>query len=236
MPSLLRKYSFTVLMLVALAAPAVAQAPLVPGNVPVLHLTETAERTVPRDRLRVELAAEITDPDAQKLQAEINRRMTAALARIKAVPDIAVETNGYNVYQEHPDKAPPRWRGSQSVALTAKDFAALLALAGALQQEGLVMTGLAPELSREARQSAEDELTDVALARLKIRADRIAASLGTKVDLYRDLRIGNASNPQPLMRAMAVTGGLSQSAPAPVAVPGEAQVSVTIQADIVLAK
>ncbi len=235
MPSL-RRISFAALILVAIAAPAIAQSPSAPSNVPTLHLTETAERAVARDRLRVELAAEVTDPDAAKVQAEINRRMSAALNRIKAVPDITVETSGYNVYQERPDKAPPRWHGSQTIALMAKDFAALLALTGVLQQEGLVMTGLAPELSREARQAAEDDLTDLALARLKVRAEHIAAGLGTKVDLYRDLRIGNASNPQPLMRAMGVTAGLSQSAPAPVAVPGEAQVSVTIQADIVLAK
>jgi predicted secreted protein len=219
----------------ALAASASAQTPPPPSNATVLHLSETAERNVPRDRLRVRLAAEIADPDAAKVQAEINRRMTAALARIKGVPDIVAETNGYSVYQENPGKTPPRWHGSQSIALVAKDFAALLALVGTLQQDGLVITGLAPELSREARQSVEDELTDDALMRLQKRAEHIAVGLGAKVDLYRDLRIGNAATPQPLMRAMAEAGSLSQSSP-PVAEPGEAVVSVTVQADIALAK
>lgn len=221
---------------IALIAPAAAQAPPGTSDATVLYLTETAERAVARDRLRVELAAEISDPDAAKVQAEINRRMTAALTRVKSVPDLVVETNGYTVYQEHSDKAPPRWHGSQSISLVAKDFARLLALVGTLQQDGLVITGLAPELSREARQSVEDELTDGALARLQQRASRIAASLGTKVDRFRDVRIGNAATPQPIIRAMQVIGGASQSAPPPVAEPGEAAVSVTVQADIVLAK
>lgn len=235
MPSLL-KFLATLLMLPALLAPAIAQTPSAPNNATVLHLTETAERSVPRDRLRVQLAAEVTDADAAKVQAEINHRMSAALARIKAVPDIAVETNGYSVYQENPGKAPPRWHGTQSIALVAKDFAPLLALVGTLQQDGLVTTGLTPELSRDARQSVEDELTDEALARAKKRADHIAAGLGTKVDIYRDLRIGNAATPQPMMRAMTVTGGLSESASPPVAAPGATVVSVTVQADIALAK
>ncbi len=217
--------------LAAFIASAAAQAPSVASNATVLHLTETAERNVPRDRLRVDLAVEISDPDAAKVQAEINRRMTAVLARVKSAPDIAVETNGYTVYQERPDKAPPRWHGSQSVSLVSKDFTPLLALVGTLQQDGLVITGLAPELSREAEQSVEDELTDSALARLQKRAARIAASLGTTIDTLRDVRIGNAGTPQPVMRAMATTGGMSASPP-PVAVPGEATVMVTVQADI----
>jgi predicted secreted protein len=220
--------------LAASIAPAAAQTPPVVSNATVLHLTETAERNVVRDRLRVDLAAEISDPDAAKVQAEINRRMTAALTRINSVPDIAVETNGYTVYQDRPANAPPRWHGSQSVSLVAKDFTALLALVGTLQQNGLVITGLAPELSHEAEQSVEDELTDNALARLQKRAAHIAATLGTTVDAFRDVRIGNAGTPPPVTRAMALSGGMSQSAPPPVAEPGEATVRVMVQADIAL--
>jgi uncharacterized protein len=220
--------------LAALIAPAAAQAPPIVSNATVLHLTETAERNVVRDRLRVDLAVEVSDPDAAKVQAEINRRMSAALARVKSVPEVTVETNGYTVYQERPTNAPPRWHGGQSVSLTGKDFTALLALVGTLQQSGLVITGLAPELSREAEQSVEDELTDSALARLQKRAAHIAAGLGTTVDALRDVRIGNAGTPPPAMRAMALAGGMSQSAPPPVAEPGEATVRVMVQADIVL--
>jgi predicted secreted protein len=223
-------------LLIALAvsiAPAVAQTPVV-SNATVLHLTETAERNVARDRLRVELAVEISDPDAAKVQAEINRRMMAALALVKSAPDIAVETDGYTVYQDRPANALPRWHGSQSVSLVGKDFTALLALVGTLQQNGLVITGLAPELSHEAEQSVEDALTDSALARLQQRAAHIAASLGAAVDAFRDVRVGDAGAPQPIMRAMAMAGGMSQSASPPVAEAGEATVRVMVQADIAL--
>lgn len=224
-------------MVTARAQAPVTQNPATPNNVSVLHLTETAERLVARDRLRADLAADVTDPDAAKVQAEINRRMSAALQRIKAVPDLQVETNGYSVYQERPEKAPPRWHGSQSVSVTAKDFAPLLALVGTLQQEGLVVRGLIPLLSREARQATEDELTATALDRLQKRAARIATQLNSKIDLYRDVRVGNAAapGPVPMMRAAAAPSSFSP-APPPVAEPGETQVSVTVEADIVLAR
>ncbi len=219
-----------ILFIAAQIAPAAAQSSSPAGNTTILHLSGTAERSVPRDRLRVELAAEFVDADAAKVQAEINRRMTAAQARVKSSPDIAVETEGYSVYNERNDKGPARWHGSQSISLTAKDFAQLLALVGALQQDGLIVKAMAPELSRAAREAVEDELTDAALARLRQRAEHIAAGLGAKVDVFRDVRVGNAGVPPSPLRAMAVMG-----APPPLAEPGEAPVSVTVSADIALA-
>jgi len=41
----------------------------------VLHLNQTAERTVIRDLLRIELRAEETEADARTVQSAINRRM-----------------------------------------------------------------------------------------------------------------------------------------------------------------
>ncbi len=223
-----------IVLLVVLAVPAVAQTPPGPSDTTVLHLTERAERNVPRDTLRAELGAEAENADAAKLQADINRLTTAAVARAKSTPGIAVETTGYSVYQERPDKAPALWHGSQTIALTGKDFAALLALVGALQQDGLVVTSLSPELSKEAQRAVEDELTDTALARLQQRAARVAASLGMRVEGYRDLQLGNATtqaSPQP--RVLTMIAG-AQAAP-PVAEPGEAAVSVTAEAQIALA-
>jgi uncharacterized protein len=222
-----------VLFLLASMASAVAQTAPASSGPPttVLHLSETAERAVPRDRLRVVLAAEATNRDAAKLQAEINRRMSAALARVKAEPDVEAATEGYSVYQEHNGKTPPLWHGSQSLSLRGKDFGDVLGLVGTLQQEGLVVTGLAPELSSEARKAVEDELTDTALARLRRRAEHIASGLGAKIASYRDLRIGNAGVPPVPFYAMA----RAAAAPAaPVAEPGTATVSVTVSADIAL--
>src|SRR5215470_689331 len=87
----------------------------------VLHLSQTAERSMVRDVLRVELRVEETGADARSVQAAINRRMAAALDRARLVQGVRVETSSYNVGEEHPQNGPSRWRGSQSVILTGKD-------------------------------------------------------------------------------------------------------------------
>ncbi len=213
-----------------------AQAPVAAPNQTVLHLSESAQRDVPRDLLHATLAAQAVDGDATKVQSVINQRMAAALARIKQVPDIAVETTGYGVYRDNPDKNPVQWHGSQSVTITGKDFAALLTLVGALQQQGLVMQSLAPDLSRDARQSVEDALTNDALARLQQRADKVATTLGTKVAGIRSLTVGNVNPPMPVFRAMAMAPSVTASAVVPpVAEAGSATVSVTVEAEIALA-
>lgn len=209
----------------------------VPNDESVLHLSETAQRDVPRDLLRATLAAEATDPDAGKVQSDINQRMSAAMTRIKQVAGVTVETGGYSVYRETPDKQPARWRGSQTVTLTSKDFAALVGLAGALQQQGLVIQSLSPDISREARQSVEDALTDEALTRLKQRADRIATTAGVKLQGIRSLSVGNVNAPPPIVQPMMRMAAMSASpAPPPVAEAGNATVSITATAEFALAQ
>ena len=227
------------LLLAALSTATAQSAPLTsaPSDQSTLHLSETAQRDVPRDLLRATLAAEATDPDAGKVQADINQRMAAALVRIKQTAGVTVATGGYSVYREAPDKQPPRWHGSQTVTLTGKDFAALLSLTGTLQQQGLVIQSLTPDISREARQSVEDALTDEALTRLKQRADRIAATAGVKLQGIRSLSVGNVNAPPPIVQPMMRMAAASAAPmPPPVAEAGNATVSITATAEFALAR
>jgi predicted secreted protein len=196
----------------------------------VLHLSQTAERSVLRDLLRVELRVEATGPDAASVQSDINRRMAAALERARQVPGVKVETGFYNVAEERPQNAPRRWRGSQSVILTGKDADTMLKLAGALQADGLSTSSLGYEISPETVRGAEEDLTNEALAELDHRAAAIAEQMHLAVLRFRDVHVGNAeTGGQPVPRfAMA-------AAPAPVAEPGEAVVRVTVEAELLLA-
>lgn len=222
----------------ALLTPVQAQVPPrpLPPDQSLLHLSDTAQRALPRDLLRATLAVEAADADPARLQAQINQRMSAALQRSKEVSAVTIETTGYSLYQERPEKAPPRWHGSQSVTLTSKDFPALLALVGALQQQGLVTQSLTPDLSPEALNGAEDALTDTALARLRQRAERVTATLGMAMRGFRDLNVGNAVAPGPL-RIMPMMASVAAPSAAPPAVePGVVMVSVTVSADFLLAR
>ncbi len=195
----------------------------------VLHLSQTAERSVIRDLLRIELRVEETGPDARSVQAAINRRMAAALDRVRQVQGVRVETGSYNVAEERPENGPARWRGSQSVTLTGKDADSMLKLAGALQSDGLSTSTLAYDVAPETVRGAEEDLTAEALAELDHRAASIADRMHLAVLRFRDVRVGNAETggrPVPRFSAMAMA--------APVAEPGEAMVRVTIEADLLL--
>ena len=220
--------------LTLLAAPAALAADIsAPPGVTVIHLTERAERLMARDRLRAGLAVEVTGPVAQQVQAEINRRMEAALAKAKSVSTVKAETGGYSVYPERSSAKPTLWHGQQTLNLVSDAPADLLALMGDLQQQGLATQGLTFEVKEETLRKAEDGLTAEALAALRQRADKVAGDLGMSVQQIRDITVGNAEGgarpPFPMMRAAAA------AAPPPVAEPGDAQISVTVQAEIWLA-
>lgn len=196
----------------------------------VLHLNQTAERSVVRDLLRIELRAEETGADPLTVQSAINRRMAAALDRARQMQGVRVETGSYGVGEERPQTGPSRWRGSQSLILTGTDADSMLKLAGKLQSDGLVMSSLAYEASPETVRGAEEDLTAEALAALDRRAASIAGRMHLAVLRYRDLRVGNAeTGPRPMPR---FAGAMAMAAP--VAEPGEAVIRVTIEAELLL--
>src|SRR5215469_204162 len=196
----------------------------------VLHLSQTAERNVLRDLLRIELRVEETGADPLAIQSAINRRMTAALDRAHQVQGVGVETGSYGVGEERPQSGPSRWRGSQSLILRSKAADAALKLAGALQSDGLLMSSMAYEASPETVRGAEEDLTAEALAALDRRAASIAENMHLTVLRYRDLRVGNAETEGRPVPRFAVAA----MAAAPVAEPGEATIRVTAEAELLL--
>ena len=196
----------------------------------VLHLSQTAERNVLRDLLRIELRVEETGADPLAIQSGINSRMAAALDRAHKIQGVRVETGSYGVGEERPQSGPSRWRGTQSLILTGKDTDAALKLAGALQSDGLLMSSLVYEASPEIVRGAEEDLTAEALAALDRRAASIADRMHLAVRGYRDVHVGNAETggrPVPRFAAAAMA--------APIAEPGEATIRVTIEAELMLA-
>ncbi len=205
----------------------------------LLRLSEQADRLLTQDRLQVVLRAEGIDANAGKVQGQINQLMAAALERAKAVSAVKTSTGSYSVYQDRqPGQAgnqPLRWHGSQSLTLMGADAAALLELAGDLQKAGLVMSGMTWQLAPETAKTIQDDLTGEALARLRQRADKIAGALGTTVERYKEIRVGNASGIEPPRFRMAMASAPAPSpASPPVSAAGEERVTVTVEADVLL--
>ena len=87
----------------------------------VLHLGQSAERTLLRDLLRVELRVEESGADPRAVQSAINRRMAAALDRARQTEGARAETGSYHVGEERPPNRAATWRGSQSLILKSKN-------------------------------------------------------------------------------------------------------------------
>ncbi len=217
-----------------IGAASAQQPPQSDPNATVLRLTETAEKMVRRDRLRAELRVEASGPDARRVQSDVNRRMSAALDRARAVSSVRPETGVSSIWEERPQNAPVRWRAVQSIILSAKDAPELLALVGELQGDGLLISSLGYELSPEAARSVEDELTQLALERLRQRAEKIAKSMGSSLARWRELRIGNTGAPPPRPPVPMRAAMSAEAFQAPVAEPGESTVRVTVEGDAVL--
>lgn len=199
----------------------------------VLHLTQSAQRTVRQDRLSIELRVEASGVDPARVQATINRRMAAGLEAAHAMSGVEAETRGYSVRQERPANGPMRWVGAQGLALHGGDAASLLKLAGELQQNGFVMSGMVYDVTPATANSLEDELTAEALARLRDRVTKIADEMKLELRNFKNLQVGNVSGgPRPLamMRAVAAPAG----APPPSAQAGESTLEVTVSADVVM--
>jgi predicted secreted protein len=200
------------------------------GAPTVLHLTQSAERRITRDLLRVDMRAEGKGTDPRAVEAAINRTMTKALADAKQVPGIEVSNGGYNVYR---DNSSSEWTGSQSLYLSGTDSPALLSLTGSLQTDGLVMSNLDYEVAPGTVRGAENVLTAEALSGLGQRAAAIAQQLHLSVLGYRNLTVGNAETAGGPMPRLAATA-MASSMPAPAAAPGEGTVRVTVSAELLL--
>jgi predicted secreted protein len=233
----MRRVFKLLLPLLLLAAPLGAAEPepaLAPGET-LLLLAETAEKQVRRDILRAELRVEATASSPRAVQNEVNRRMAAALDRVRVVPTVKAETGGHAAWEERPEGEAVRWRGSQSLILKGRESDKLLQLVGELQGDGLLLGSLQHELAPESARALEDELTEAALERLRARAETIARSMGLEVARWHQFRVGNASSqpgrpPMPMMRAAAAESAFAP----PVAEAGETPVRLTVEAEIVL--
>lgn len=138
------------------------------------------------------------------------------------------------MYQEYDQEGRPRqWIAEQDLRLTAREAAPLLELVGALQEDGLILNGLAYQLSAEARRTLEDELAIEAIEALRRRAEQVAASLAMRVETIATLRVGEVAE-EPPIRPMMRTMAEAASVPPPTALPDLETVHASVQAELVL--
>ena len=232
------KCRFPALLLFTLAPAAAMAAPASEKTITTdIQLVQQAALVVPRDRVVATLRVMARGPNARQIQIDINHRMMAALAKVKNAPAVTAETGSYSV--NHPytvQGESAEWRGEQVLTLSSGDFDAVLALAGTLQNDGLVMGQMRFFVSPDSLKAVQDDLTATALKALQDRAKNVAGDLNLKVERYKSITICNATEEfgeGPTSNKAAVAGK-SQKASPPAAIAGEALVSLTVNSTVIM--
>lgn len=209
---------------------------LPPTGHTLLNLSANERMTLPQDLLGASLRVESRSADPRKVQDDINKAMTAALALTKTVVAVKTTTGSYQVYEQRLERNVRLWQGQQSLQLESKDSAALLDLAGRLQGLGFVMSGMNWSLSPERAESVRDELMVKALGKLRAKAALVARTLGKSGYELTDINLEGVPQPMPMYRAtrMEMAMASDNAVAPPVAEAGETEVTVGVSARALL--
>ena len=241
------------------SAPAKAQdasQSLVKPGQTVLNISASERQTVQQDLLIASVRFETEGADSRSLQDKINKLVAKALEESKKYGEVKVVTDNYYVYPYDPnqyvppqpqptektepkEKQPIIWKGSQGLSLKSKNSEQLLKLMGALQDMGFQTNNLSYTLSPEAFETIRDAMMESALTKLAAKAERASKALGKKEAELVEVNVDTAypNYPMPMMaRAeMAMdSGGAQAKFAAPVASPGESEITLTVSARAVL--
>lgn len=251
----MRKLLITTAALIALPLTAHAQDTgkglfdLPPGQT-VINLSTIERVEVDQDLLVARLRYEGENKDARALQNEINTLMKKAVDLAKADSAVKVTTQQYYVYPVDPQppvtplekqsgvkKEERVWRGSQELEIKSEKADSILDLTAKMQDMGLVMNGLSYTLSPDKAQATQESLMETALDKLGKKADRAAKALGkSSADLLEVNVDSGGYYPQPMMMSarMEMDGASMGKMAAPVAAPGQTEITMTVSAKALL--
>lgn len=236
---------FSFILAVTLSLPARAQDYKtlldIPEGATLVNLSANERVEIEQDLLTAHFQYQAENPDAADLQDSINKVMTKALAEAEKVQSVKASTQGYYVHQydrSHGEGARRDmvWRGHQGLQIKGKKADELLALSGELQKMGLAMNGLNYSVSPELLEETRENLLEDAIAKLKTKAERTAKALGkNNVELLQiNVDMGGDYHPQ-MARTMAMDVGMAKmEMSAPVAAPGETQVTLNVSAQALI--
>jgi predicted secreted protein len=196
----------------------------------LLHLSVTADVTAMPDELVAELTAEAQAASAGAAQATVNAMIGQALGSMKSVSTITASTTTYSVWHETDPK--DIWHASQGMTLRARDGAALLALVGQLQQDGLAVGTLSWQLSPALAEKTYEQAMAKAVDKLTGRGRAAAALLHMTMHGFRSVTLGDdgSAAPRPMMRMMTMAAK-AEAAPPPNAVSEAVTVSATVSGE-----
>jgi len=216
----------------------------IPQGSTLINLSATERVEVEQDLLIANLRYQDENKDAKAVQDAVNAKMKAALDEAEKVDSVKANTQQYYVHEYdrsrgksvRPDIV---WRAQQGLVLKGKTADELLKLTGTLQEMGLVMSGLSYSVSPELLEETRNALLENALKKLRAKAERTAKALGKSSSEFLQVNVdvgGNGGRP-PVMRAMSMDMSMAKAEmAAPVAAPGESEVTLSVSANVLISE
>ncbi|MDP3070241.1 MAG: SIMPL domain-containing protein [Opitutaceae bacterium] len=199
-------------MAAALAQPAAA-----PQN--VVNLSASAVVEVDRDWMSVTFSTRRDGADAGLVQRQLKQALDAALteARAAARPgQLEVQTGQFSLQPRYTPQgaAIAGWQGTAELLVQGRDSQAIAQLSARIQT--LTIARVAYSVSREARDKVDGEVSAMAVAAFRAKADRAAQQFGFSGWTLREVQLGgqepNPVHSQP-MRAQLSRGGVEEALP-----------------------
>lgn len=203
---------------------------------PRLSLAASAYRDVPQDRVTVTLYAERESPQPAAGQAQVSELLGPVLERLKARPELEVQSSGYRTDPVWQQSRIVGWRTRGSLQVSAQPSESFNRLVGELATK-LNVESVAYWLSRPAQLAVERELIGEAVAAFRAKADTTAKALGFRTYAVRTVSVDGAGpiRPEPVPRVMMSRAASAESAPVPLpGAEGKTTVTVSVSGSVAL--
>lgn len=229
-------FAFAVATAIALPGAAAAQTLATPAPPPanVVALSAGATMEMTMDWLTVTFSTTREGGQAAAVQGQLRQALEAALAEARRAvgPEVIVRTGGFALHPRYAQKGGiSGWQGSAELIVEGRDTATIATLMGRIQS--LTVGRVAWSLSREARDKVEGEVTALAIARFRHRADEVARHFGMSGYVVREVSVSGNEPPGavPVLatRAMAARGAADESLPLEA---GKTQVTATVSGTV----
>ena len=184
--SLIQRAFFGMALVTLGAPPALAQGP-VPEPYDRIDLSASAERQVDNDLVIAVVYAEVQDERQAVAANQVNEAIQWAVGEAERARGVEAQTLQYASFPVYGNnRRIIAWQARQSLRLESRNAERLSELLGSLQ-ERLAVQSVNYDISREARDEADEALISEALAQFNRRAALIAEELGRPG--YRIVRI-----------------------------------------------
>jgi uncharacterized protein YggE len=223
----------------AIINPALAQdcgppLPSPPNGPPILHLTETAQITVPPTLLVADLMASSQSPSAVTTQRHVNDLMARADLLPGKVPGIVTGFQDYSTeFVNEANGVPAHWEASQTLEIRGHSGEVVLGLVGQLQTLGLSLGNLGWQAPQDEVDAAARNARSEALATLQQEALGAAHTLGRSVQGLRSVDLTGGPSPNFSLGPVRQVQMAAAMAP-PLASADSQDIRVTVSADVIL--